>query len=102
VLTKTFYLIDTLPGRYDNGSIWVTKRSSPDRKNNAVSSVIIGNHDWATAWAADSNDISYLSGGLRQQEMAIRSGINFVMYALTGNYKSDQVHLPHILERLGQ
>jgi hypothetical protein len=25
-----------------------------------------------------------------------------VMYALTGNYKSDQVHVPFILERLGQ
>jgi hypothetical protein len=25
-----------------------------------------------------------------------------VMYALTGNYKTDQVHVPAILERLGQ
>jgi hypothetical protein len=25
-----------------------------------------------------------------------------VMYVLTGNYKSDQVHVPAILERLGQ
>jgi hypothetical protein len=24
------------------------------------------------------------------------------MYALTGNYKNDQVHVPAILERLGQ
>jgi hypothetical protein len=24
-----------------------------------------------------------------------------VMYALTGNYKGDQVHVPAILERLG-
>jgi hypothetical protein len=24
------------------------------------------------------------------------------MYALTGNYKADQVHIPFILERLGQ
>ena len=24
------------------------------------------------------------------------------MYALTGNYKGDQVHVPAILERLGQ
>ena len=35
-------------------------------------------------------------------EMAIRFGINVVMYALTGNYKSDQVHAPAVLERLGQ
>jgi hypothetical protein len=25
-----------------------------------------------------------------------------VMYALTGSYKSDQVHVPSLLERLGQ
>jgi hypothetical protein len=25
-----------------------------------------------------------------------------VMYALTGNYKADQVHVPALLERLGQ
>jgi hypothetical protein len=25
-----------------------------------------------------------------------------VMYALTGNYKADQVHIPALLERLGQ
>ena len=31
-----------------------------------------------------------------------RSGINIVMYALTGNYKADQVHVPALLERLGQ
>ena len=29
-------------------------------------------------------------------------GVNLVMYALTGNYKEDQVHVPSILERLGQ
>jgi hypothetical protein len=40
--------------------------------------------------------------GGNQREMAIRFGINVVMYALTGNYKSDQVHAPAVLERLGQ
>ena len=43
-----------------------------------------------------------LSGGERQREMAYRFGINLVMYALTGKYKEDQVHVPAILERLGQ
>ncbi len=41
-------------------------------------------------------------GGEAQREMAYRFGVNLVMYALTGNYKSDQVHVPAILERLGQ
>ena len=34
--------------------------------------------------------------------MTVRSGINMVMYALTGTYKADQVHIPAILERLTQ
>jgi hypothetical protein len=37
-----------------------------------------------------------------QREMAYRTGINIVMYTLTGNYKADQVHVPALLERLGQ
>ena len=40
--------------------------------------------------------------GPRQRELAYRFGINLVMYTLTGNYKADQVHVPAILERLGQ
>ena len=34
--------------------------------------------------------------------MARRFGVNLVMYVLTGNYKDDQVHLPALLERLGE
>ncbi len=99
VLTKSFYLLRDFPGRYDGGTIWVEEGSLSGRDN--VSSVIIGNHDWAAAWAAGGGQ-PRLSGGPEQQETALRFGVNVVMYALTGNYKSDQVHLPHILERLGQ
>ncbi|GAB4263813.1 MAG: hypothetical protein Kow0092_14980 [Deferrisomatales bacterium] len=38
-------------------------------------------------------------GGERQREMAFRLGVNLVVYALTGNYKKDQVHIPFILKR---
>ena len=41
-------------------------------------------------------------GGELQREMAFRFGINVVMYALTGNYKTDQVHVPALLQRLGE
>jgi hypothetical protein len=37
-----------------------------------------------------------------QREMAYRTGVNIMMYMLTGNYKADQVHVPALLERLGQ
>jgi hypothetical protein len=38
-------------------------------------------------------------GGRRQRELALRLGVNLVLYALTLDYTEDLVHLPHILER---
>jgi len=40
-------------------------------------------------------------GGEEQRELSYRAGVNIVMYALTGNYKADQVHVPAILETAG-
>jgi hypothetical protein len=70
-----------------------------------VSSIIIGANDYAAAWAINDNGDplnAVIPGADRQREFAFRTGINIVMYALTGNYKADQVHIPALLERLGQ
>ncbi len=99
VLGKSFYLLDSFPGRYTGGTLWVAQESANNR--DGVSSIIIGSHDWASAWAAGRGARSSM-GGSHQQEMAQRFGVNLVLYALTGNYKADQVHVPFILERLGQ
>ena len=48
------------------------------------------------------NPYAVIPGGARQRTVAYRFGVNLVMYALTGNYKGDQVHVPAILQRLGQ
>jgi len=103
VLTKAFYLLADFPGRWTDGRVWVERRGG--QHNDGVSSVVIGSNDWAAAWAVDgfgSAMFPTVPGGERQREMAFRFGINWVMYALTGNYKSDQVHVPAIIERLGQ
>jgi hypothetical protein len=103
VLTRAFYLLNDFPGRYAGGEIWAEARE--DQMNDGVSGIIIGANDWASAWAVDDTGRplnAMASGSERQREMAIRTGINFVMYAMTGNYKADQVHVPAILERLGQ
>ena len=111
VLTKTFYLLSDFPGRWDGAPVWVQalppgkSDEGPVRGGDGVSPVIIGAHDWAAAWAVDGQGrplVDVSPGGERQRELAIRFGINVVMYALTGNYKTDQVHVPAILERLGK
>jgi len=103
VLTKSFYLLSQFPGRVTGGTVWVEARGN--RYNDGVSSVIIGSNDWAGAWAVEADGAAsfpVVPGGERQREMAYRFGVNWVMYALTGNYKTDQVHVPAIMERLGQ
>ena len=103
VLTKSFYLLHEFPGRWNSGQVWI--EPVEDRVNDGVASVIIGGNDWAGAWAVDGQGrpaFPCVPGGEPQREMAMRFGVNLVMYVLTGNYKTDQVHVPAILERLGQ
>jgi len=111
VLTKSFYLIQSFPGRWIGGQLWVEARRSENgvaeetpRPDDGVSSVIIGSHDWVAAWARDANGrplAPIVPGGERQRELAMRFGVNLVMYTLTGNYKADSVHVPDLLDRLG-
>ena len=103
VLTKAFYLLQDFPGRCAGGESGSKRRKAGI--NDGVSGVIIGANDWAGAWAVDEAGgrcTPWFPAARRQREMAYRFGVNLVMYALTGNYKADQVHVPAILERLGQ
>ncbi|RTL71248.1 MAG: DUF4159 domain-containing protein [Hyphomicrobiales bacterium] len=112
VLTKSFYLLRSFPGRWDGGQLWVEAEAPRDsdqgrqaRRVDGVSSILITSNDFASAWALDDRNqpiYPVVPGGERQREMAFRVGVNIVMYALTGNYKADQVHVPALLERLGQ
>jgi hypothetical protein len=113
VLTKAFYLLNGFPGRWDGGALWVEARAAEEDdsgerralKADGVSSLLITSNDFAGAWALGEGNrplYAVVPGGEIQREMAFRTGINIVMYALTGNYKADQVHVPALLERLGQ
>jgi hypothetical protein len=113
VLTKAFYLMRGFPGRWDGGTLWVEARSPEDEngetrrplKADGVSSILVTSNDFAGAWALGEDNrplYATVPGGEVQREMAFRAGVNIVMYALTGNYKADQVHVPALLERLGQ
>jgi hypothetical protein len=115
VLTKTFYLLRDFPGRFNSGQLWVEALPAvndedeasrrPARGGDGVSSIIITSNDLAGAWAMQSDGqpmLPMVEGEPRQRELAFRAGVNIVMYTLTGNYKADQVHVPALLERLGQ
>ena len=116
VLTRSFYLLQDFPGRYAGGTVWV-EAAPPDAEqlegmpfrnlNDGVTPVIIGGADWASAWALDENYMTMFPvgrgyAGEKQREIAYRFGVNVIMHVLTGNYKSDQVHVPALLERLGE
>ena len=104
VMTKSFYLLQNFPGRWANGAVWVDKNTQGVARD-GVSSVILTSNDWAAGWAldADGNELTELEKDIpRQREMAMRSGVNLAMYALSGNYKADQVHAAALIERLGR
>jgi hypothetical protein len=117
VLTKTFFLLRDFPGRFNTGQLWVealpsqqdldseTENKRPARAGDGVSSILITSNDLAGAWAMRPDGqqmLPMVASEPRQREMAYRAGVNIVMYTLTGNYKADQVHVPALLERLGQ
>jgi Domain of unknown function (DUF4159)/Aerotolerance regulator N-terminal len=113
VLTKTFYLLRDFPGRFSTGQLWVEalppenqeQASRPARGGDGVSPILITSNDLAGAWATEPDGqpmLPIVEGEPRQREFAFRAGVNIVMYTLTGNYKADQVHVPALLERLGQ
>ncbi|WP_299816556.1 DUF4159 domain-containing protein [uncultured Jannaschia sp.] len=114
VMTRSFYLLQDYPGRYNSHDVWVEAappeepvEGMPFRNlNDGVTPVVIGANDWAAAWAVDANGLPALPvgrgfAGERQREIAYRFGVNLVMHVLSGNYKSDQVHVPALLDRLG-
>ena len=113
VLTKTFFLLRDFPGRFNFGQLWVEAMPAeredeprrPARGGDGVSSILITSNDLAGAWAIQPDGqpmLPLVPGDPRQREFAFRAGVDIVMYTLTGNYKADQVHVPALLERLGQ
>ncbi|MDQ6436767.1 DUF4159 domain-containing protein [Mesorhizobium sp. LHD-90] len=112
VLTKAFYILNSFPGRFDGSPLWVEASleasnadNRPVRTGDGVTPIMITSNDFAGAWAMDENGdpmLPTVPSDPMQRTYAMRAGVNIVMYMLTGNYKSDQVHVPDLLLRLGQ
>ena len=72
VLTKSFYLLSDMPGRWVGGKLWI--ESGGGRVNDGVTTIVIGANDYAGAWAVDQrgrglNPVT--PGGETQREMSL-------------------------------
>jgi hypothetical protein len=94
---RSFYLLKAIGGRnlvnpYLEG-IYVDD----------LTPVIYCQNDLGGAWERDDLGnwvYECQPGGEHQRALAFRLGINLILYALTTDYKKDQIHLPAILKRI--
>ena len=89
VVTKAFYLLNTFPGRYSGGDLWVEQiggsenAERPARAGDGVSTIMITSNDLAAAWAIDESGQAMfptVPPDPSQREYAFRAGVNIVMY----------------------
>jgi hypothetical protein len=102
-LAHCFYIVQDFSGRFTGAPVMIATPAARDA--DSVTPVVIGQNDWAGAWARDSNGAAEqtpLPGGDDQRVIADRFGTNLVIYALTGSYKADQSDVPALLDKLGQ
>jgi hypothetical protein len=100
-IAHSFYIIQSFPGKFTGSPVLIASAAARDA--DGVTPIIIGQNDWAGAWARDANgdpEQTPLPGGEDQRVTADRFGTNLVIYALTGDYKSDQTNLPAFLDNL--
>lgn len=96
VLYKSFYLIPSHGGR-------LMRRPQLEgivQEDRLV--VVFSPNDFGGAWSRDDfgrYEFEVEPGGETQREMALRFGINLMMYTLCLDYKEDQVHIPFIMRR---
>ncbi len=95
-ILQSFYLLRDIPGRK------IVRPFLYGANLEDLTPAVLGVNDAGGAYDGDplgGYTHPCTPGGERQREMTIRLGVNLVLYALTGNYKKDQVHIPFILKR---
>jgi hypothetical protein len=98
-IAHSFYILPSFAGKFVGDPVLIANAAARDA--DGVTPVVIGQNDWAGAWARDANgdaEQTPLPGGEDQRVIADRFGTNLVIYALTGDYKSDQSRLPAFLD----
>jgi hypothetical protein len=100
-IAHSFYILPSFAGKFVGDPVLIANAAARDA--DGVTPVVIGQNDWAGAWARDANgdaEQTPLPGGEDQRVIADRFGTNLVIYALTGDYKSDQSRLPAFLNAM--
>lgn len=93
---RTFYLIRTVGGR---------TAASPYLEGITLDEwtpVVFCANDLGGAWERDylgNPTYRCTPGGEAQRHEAFKLGVNITLYAVTANYKRDQIHIPFIRER---
>ena len=96
-VTRSFFLIPLSLWRKTNTPLpWSDHHA---QANTLTASVFASQHNWAQLWRSHLY-VPQQASVLTRQELAMRFGLNLVLYALTGNYKRDQIHALTIIERL--
>ncbi len=93
---RSFYLVNKQGGRI------ITNPYLEGLNLEGRTAIIYSQNDLGGAWARDGLgnwEYEVFPGGEPQRTTSFRLGINIILYALTGDYKQDQVHLPFILRR---
>jgi len=96
---RSFYLINYVSGR---------RLLSPHLSGLEVggrTAVIKSSNDLFGIWPRDAmgNWTNPLTPGRHdQRKEAVKLSLNLIMYSVTGTYKSDPVHQPYIMEKLGR
>ena len=96
VIYRSFYRLDYAAGRV------IRRPYMEGLKVDGRYAVIITHNDVMGAYLTEPGGRFQLTpkpGGENQREVAIRLGVNILMYALCLNYKDDQVHVDYLLRR---
>ena len=93
-MLKSFYLLQNISGRV------ITNRYLAGCKIGERYSIIYSQNDLLGAWEKDNLGNYIYPCDEKQRWEAKKMTINIIMYALTGTYKSDAIHLPFIKSKL--
>jgi hypothetical protein len=102
-IAHSFYIVPSFAGKFVGDPVLIANAAARDA--DGVTPVIIGQNDWAGAWARDQSgnpEQTPLPNGEDQRVIADRFGTNLVIYALTGDYKSDQSRLPAFFNKFAK